>query len=256
MDSIDIRLRRLRAMAEASTYRAGAGAFTLGSDIFGVPVLERGVLHEVFAQEKEDAAAAAGFVAGLVLRLSNGKGPSLWVRHARSRAGTLYGGGLAALGIDPCALIHLPVQDDKDGLRAALEGLRCKGLASVVVEIAGASRHLDLTASRRLKLAAATHGVTALILRHGTDPGPSAAVTRWRVAAALSGSPGLGLPGNPAFTLTLLKHRSAEPGRKWELEWDHDTRAFAPKTISRPVVALPFDRTHREVGKGGRARTG
>jgi hypothetical protein len=65
MDSIDIRLRRLRAMAEASTYRAGAGAFTLGSDIFGVPVLERGVLHEVFAQEKGHRYGCGMRVAGL-----------------------------------------------------------------------------------------------------------------------------------------------------------------------------------------------
>lgn len=249
-------LGRLRAIAGMSAYRAASGVFTLGADIFGLPGLERGSIHEIFAAGKGDAPAAAGFVTGLTLRAGGAGKPSLWVRHAGKRTGALYGGGVAGLGLDPAKLIHLPVEDEKDALRAGLEGLRCKGLASVVIEIAGPARHLDLTATRRMKLAAGEHGVTALILRHGGDPAPSAAETRWGVAASLSASPGLGLPGNPAFTVTLLKHRSHEAGRIWEMEWDHETQRFASKTLSRPVAALSFDRTHSAAGQGLGARTG
>lgn len=256
MDRAQHALGRLHAIAGMSQYRAASGSFALGPHLPGLPELARGSVHEIFAAERQDAPAMAGFAAGLALVAGNGNRPSLWVRHADKRAGALYGGGLAALGVDPATLIYLPVGDEKDALRAAREGLRCDGLACVVIEIAGPARHLDLSATRRLKLAAAEHGVTALILRSGVAPGPSAAETRWRVAASLSASPGLELPGRPAFTLTLLKHRSAVTGRNWDLEWDHETRQFNPKTLSRPLAALSFDRTHQADREGIRARAG
>jgi protein ImuA len=256
MDRAQHALRRLRAIAGMSQYRAAFGSFALGTRLPGLPALTRGSTHEIFAAGRQDAPAAAGFVTGLALIAGSGNRPSLWVRHAGKRDGTLYGGGLAALGFDPGALIYLPLEEEKDALRAAREGLRCDGLACVVIEIAGPARHLDLSATRRLKLAAAEHGVTALILRADAKPGPSAAETRWRVTASLSASPGLGLPGRPAFTLTLLKHRSAGTGRNWDLEWDHETRQFNPKTLSRPLAALPLDRTHQADREGVRARAG
>lgn len=249
-------LRRLRAVAGMAPNRTAFGSFLPGPRVPGFPALARGSVHEIFAARRKDAPAAAGFVTGLALVAGKAERPSLWVRHTGKGAGALYGGGLASLGFDPGALIHLALENEKDALRAAREGLRCDGLASVVLEIEGPARHLDLSATRRLKLAAAEHGVTALILRSEAEPGPSAAETRWRVAASLSASPGLDLPGQPAFTLTLLKHRSAQTGRRWDLEWDHETRQFNLKTLSRPLVALPFDRTHRADREGIRARAG
>lgn len=255
MDRAQDALSRLRAIVGNSSHRAASGVFTLG-DLFGLPGLERGAVHEILAAGKEDGPAAAGFTLGLALRAGDGTRPMLWVRCASSKAGALYGAGLADMGLDPSLLIHLPVQDEKDALRATLEGLRCKGLASVILEIAGPARQLDLTATRRMKLAAAEHGVTALILCHRPDPVPSAAESRWGVGASLSASPGLGLPGKPAFTVTLLKHRSIEAGRIWELEWDNENHAFAQKTLSRPVAALPFDRPHQAARQELGARAG
>lgn len=256
MDRAQDALSRLRAIAGISAHRAVSGMFTLGSDLFGLPGLERGTVHEILTAGKGDGPAAAGFALGLAARAADSKRPSLWVRFAGKKQGIVYGGGLAGMGLDPSTLIHLPVSDEKDALRATLEGLRCKGLGSVIVEIAGPARHLDLTATRRMKLAAAEHGVTALILCHRADPVPSAAETRWRVGASLSASPGLGLPGHPTFSVTLLKHRSHETGRIWDLEWDNETREFTPKTLSRPMVARPSDRTHPAAGEGPRARAG
>ncbi len=256
MDRAQDALRRLRAIASMSSYQAAPGAFMPGTGALDLPAIARGAVHEFFSAAKADAPAAAGFVTGLAFSAGDTSRPALWVRHASRREGLLYGGGFAALGLDPNQFIHLPVEDEKDGLRATLEGLRCKGLSSVILEIAGPARHLDLTATRRLKLAAADHEVTALILRHGADPGPSAAQTRWQIATSLSASPGLGLPGRPAFTVKLLKHPSAGTGRSWDLEWDHEKRQFTTKTISRPLAALSFDRTHRASGEGVRARAG
>ncbi|WP_196259898.1 ImuA family protein [Pelagibacterium limicola] len=254
MDRAHDALGRLRAIASMSAPLMASETVSLGGQLSGLPALSRSTVHEFFALRKEDAPATTGFVAGVVSRAGRESRLSLWVRCAPLRAGALYGAGLAGMGINPATLIHLPVDNEKDALRAALEGLRCKGLASVVIDIAGPAPHLDLTATRRLKLAAAEHGVTTLILRAGTDPSPSAAQTRWQVAPSLSASPGLSLPGNPAFAVTLLKHPSEGTGRSWEMEWDHETRAFAPKTLSRPVASLPFDRTHREAGESLRAR--
>ena len=140
-------LRRLHAIAGMSRYRAASGSFALGARL---PALARGSVHEIFAAERQDAPAAAGFVTGLVLIAGSGNRPALWVRHAGKRDGALYGAGLAALGFDPTTLIYLPLDDEKDALRAAREGLRCDGLACVVIEIAGPARLLDLSATRRL----------------------------------------------------------------------------------------------------------
>src|SRR6201990_3395856 len=67
------------------------------------------------------------------------------------------------------------------------EGLKAKSLGAVLGEI----ENLDLTASRRLQLAAEASGVTAFVLRRwrvmeraARDASqPIAAVTRWRIAA-------------------------------------------------------------------------
>jgi protein ImuA len=202
--------------------------------------------------------ARAGQGQGQVL----GRGrPWLWVRQdlAGRETGEPYGPGLAAFGLDPAALVLVAASDVRESLRAAEEGLRCRALAGVLLEPWGEAKALDLTAMRRLSLAAEASGVTLLILRSGTHdareaPGPGGALTRWRIAAAPSapqpvvgGLPGL---GPPAFAATLLLNRQAGrlgDGGRWTLEWSpdehlfHEHRLAAPAAPPRPRPVAPGD---------------
>lgn len=188
--------------------------------------LARGRVHEFFAATEEMAAAAG--LASILARLAAGEAPLLWLRTvAAGRAGgMLYGPGLAALGIDPSRLLIGVMVDDAMLLRAAVDALRCPALGSLVVELRGPAPLLDLTASRRLALAAEASGVTAFMLRVGGDPVPSAADTRWRVAAAPSPTLPGGGPGRSAFDLYLMRRRAGRDGLGWRLVWNNGLGMF------------------------------
>jgi protein ImuA len=154
-------------------------------------------------------------------RLAARDRPILWcLKHAPSAANGLplgepYGPGLAAFGLDPDALILAQGRRDIDILWAMEEGLREPVLAAVVGEVAA----LDLTASRRLQLAAEAHGVTAILLRPNA-PGATAAETRWRLTTAPSildddDQPGV---GTPCWRVELLRCRGGRP-HDWLLAW-------------------------------------
>lgn len=205
----------------------------------------RGCLHEAFGSGgTRDAAAASGFGLGLALRFA-GERPLLWVRQdfAERETGLLYGAGLADFGLDPGRLVSVRAASVEDSLRAAAEGARCPALGAVLVEVWGEARALDLTASRRLSLAAQRSGVPLVMIRPGAVPGPSAAMTRWLVAPAPSRPLEANAPGRPAFLITLLRHRAGIAGRNWHVEWDRDRLSFAePAPVSRALVSRPADR--------------
>src|SRR5262249_18631514 len=81
-----------------------------------------------------------------------------------------------------------PKSAGEAALRAGYEGLICKGLAAVIIEIWGEPKVLDLTASRKLTLMAEQHSVMAELFRSGAEPKPSTAETRWLVRTATSAS--------------------------------------------------------------------
>ena len=158
----------------------------------GVPALDAalpdgglalGRMHEVVA---EDGEAGTGFAALLLARIAGKTGRVLWC------GASLYGPGLAAFGLDPDRVIFARTAPGDETLWAMEEGLRCKGLSAVL----GESPMLDLTAGRRLQLAAERQGVTAVFLRRPaanrqlrgqTRLDPSAATTR-RIAARAGAS--------------------------------------------------------------------
>lgn len=243
-------LRALRRELAALETGAAPGAlrFTLGLPVLDAHLgggLGRGALHEFFAAEVADAAAAAGFAAALTLRILPAGRRVVWVRqtHGESETGALYPPGLAALGFDPDSLIMVRTRDGLGTLRAGIEAVRCPALGAVVIEPWGSPKALDFSASRRLSLAAARSGVTTLLLRTGAEPCPNAAQTRWQVAAVASRPLGANAPGHPAFEIVLLRHRAGVAGLGWRLEWDHEYRVFreAPP-LSGDVAALPARR--------------
>lgn len=239
----------LRALARADGPRAAAHpAFASGYASLDTALgggLARGRLHEIFAHEA-DAGVAAGFAAMLAVRAVQPSGALLWLRteRAEARSGGLYAPGLAMLGVEPDDLLLAVMADDVALLKAAADALRCAALGAVVIECWGSPRALDLTATRRLSVAAAASGVPALMLRLDAEPMPSAAETRWRVTPGVSAAmeADAQAPGHPVLELELLRRRSGPAGATWRVEWTHDARAFRAAPLPGAVVPAIADR--------------
>lgn len=209
--------------------------------------LARGRLHELFAASVDDGPSAAGFATMLAVRFG---GQLIWLRQDRAekRSGRLYAHGLSELGLDPARVIMVLVDEPLQLLRAAADTIACAGGCTVIVELWQNPRELDLTASRRLAMAAADAGVALLMLRIDAEPQPSAAWTRWRIAAAPSVPFEADTPGLTALTLELTRHRHGPQNRHWDVVWDgHDKRlmprgeemarrAFVPEGPDREVL--------------------
>lgn len=202
-------------------------------------------LHEIYAAAEGDAPAAAAMA--LLLALRNGRaGPIVWVGEARARQnGRLYGLGLVELGVDPARLLLVEAPDTLAMLRAGADVVACGGVAAVILAPHGKAAAVDLTATRRLALSAARSGVTVLLMRQG-DVVPSAAHSRWQVAAAASTRLVADAPGRPAFALTLMRHRGGVTGFSTIMEWNRDCTSFgtatargAPAAALEPAAASP-----------------
>lgn len=203
--------------------------------------LRRGAYHEVFACAGHEA-AAAGFVAGLVMRLAEGK-KILWIaeKFVWQEHGQPCPTGIFELGLDPSQIMFLSVSQAQQALRAAGDALTCASLGTVVVEITGNPKILDLTASRRLVLACAQNSVPAILLRFGAVPQTSAAETRWSVKAAPSAAEGDNW-GHPTFAVSLIRNRNGRTGQ-WVFAWSCDDGQFEnAKAVFSAVVPAPANR--------------
>ncbi|HYD45798.1 MAG TPA: hypothetical protein VEA79_11100, partial [Phenylobacterium sp.] len=203
--------------------------------------LARGALHEVYAETAPDSATAAGFTLALAMRAARDRA-IVWARqdYAGVEAGGLYGPGLAALGFDPARLILVEARDVLGVLRAGAEAARCPAVGAVLMEPWGEAKALDLTASRRLALAAAQSDVTVFLTRAAATPRPSAAASRWSVRPRRSRPMEADAPGWPAFALTLLRHRAGLSRQTFDVEWDGDRCVFADLApLSGSVAAVP-----------------
>lgn len=257
-------IERARAVETAAV----AGTGHLGIDAALGGGLARGRVHEVFAAQAEDAGCAAGFVAGLAMRLGLRVGGTLvWLREiqAEKQGGRLHAPGLVEIGLDPARVIIGVLPDPLSVLRAAADVVRCPEVGVAVIELWREPRLLDLTASRRLALAAETSGVTVIALRIAASPSPSAAQTRWQVSAAASAPMEANAPGYPAWRVELLRQRGRPSGGDWRVEWnreqacfadadgDIDTGGFAAIAAAPSGAVLPFS-AGRPAGTPGELR--
>lgn len=186
-------------------------------------------LHEFYAARGEDGISALGFALGVAARRQAQDGrPLLWLRLSKGPAARAlpYGPGLAELGLSPRQLTLLLLPDGKALLRAGLDAVRSGAPGVVLLDMQGPCPLLDLTASRRLALAAEETGTMVLLARGGARPAPSAAHSRWEVAAAPSPAREGDMPDAPAFALTLLRHRGGRDGLACTLAWDRDGGLF------------------------------
>ena len=210
-----------------------------------------GCVHEFYAAGPEGAPAMAGFAAGLALQRTTG-GTILWLRSQRlvPKVGAFQANGWAELGGASGHILIGVISDRLMLLRAAVDALRCQALEAVIVESWGPMPELDLTASRRLVLAAEKSGVPLFLLRGDARPVPSAAQTRWEVAAAPSRALPGNAPGRATFDITLLRQRSGPCGLSWRLEWDRDQRQFHEAQVSGDLAAVPVRRPAAGAGSG------
>lgn len=222
-------------------------AITTGASVIdaGLPSggLARRALHEVRAASYRDMSASLGFAVAMAVRCARAfpEAPVLWCEgsYAPFDMGRLYGPGLAAFGFDPARLILVSPAGDIDLLWTMEEALRLGAFAAVIGEIDGRAHALNLTATRRLQLAAEENGRPALLLTGHASMGASAAATRWCVASA-PGSPVENVPGvapfigQPRWQVRLEKCRSIQASaaatmfeRDWCVEWDANAQSFA-----------------------------
>src|SRR5437763_9421111 len=183
--------------------------------------------------------AAAGFALALAALAPEKPKQILWIAtdFGMLETGALYGPGLDLIGLDTARLLVARVARPVDALFAMEEALKCRALSTVVAEL---NHDVDLTATRRLSLAAREGSALGLLLRHKPSDAPSAARTRWEISAAPSVPDELGGLGRPAFRLSLNRNRRGPCGT-WTLTWDHHERIFAALPVG--VAAATADRS-------------
>ncbi len=206
------------------------------------------------AQDADGVSAAA--LALLSAGRNAGAKPVLWVRQAAAEAehGLPSPLGLRALGLDPASVLLVQARTALDALQAGLDGARCTALSAIIIELWRPGSVYDLTASRRLSLAAGESGLAVMTVANLSRPVPGAARTRWRVRASPSRALAANAPGRPVFELTLLRARNGMSGWACRVEWNSDQRLFSaqplasePALLARPplsgaVVPFPPDR--------------
>ncbi|MFP4518608.1 MAG: hypothetical protein ACLFQ5_04050 [Oceanicaulis sp.] len=194
-------------------------------------------LHDLRPEAYLDAPAAYAFAVRWLAGLP-GDRLLVWVRaagEARLDFGAPCPDGLKQAGLDPARLMRIDARPGADALWAMEEALKAGAL---VFGEAGAAKGYDLTASRRLHGAARANGGQILVARAHDADGTSAALTRWRIAAAPGapapwrGAGGLWGLGSRKLIAVLERRRGGAPDR-FELEWDDDAlRRLEPAALA------------------------
>jgi protein ImuA len=217
---------------------------------FGIPALDSTLggglshraLHEVYPAAPIHFGAASGLA--LSLAVLAGKA-TLWIQSdfAGRETGFPYGPGLDLFGLGCERLLILRVPRAIDALFAMEEALKCRALGGIVTALTD-DGSADLTATRRLSLAARDGSTLGLLLRHCAPLATSAAATRFEVAAAPSRGDGFGGLGITTFLLSLVKNRRGPCGR-WTISWDHHDHVFLTAAHSLGLAATAGDRPDR-----------
>jgi protein ImuA len=251
-------LGRLRqAVAEIDSKEARleeAGSLSLGLPAVDDALeggLACGALHEFAPAEpgSAGAGAACGFALAVAARAAAaGQGRSVLLIQTDFgvlETGAPYGPGLAFFGLPLERLLCLRVARPLDALWAFEEALKSPSLAAVFAELPQDGTAADLTATRRLALAARAGSGLGLLVRQRPSPEPTAALTRWAVASAPGTPDEFGGLGRTAFNLSLSKNRRGRCGR-FRVWWNHGDRCFDPEALttalSRGVAAPARDR--------------
>jgi protein ImuA len=206
------------ALAVSFGLEALDSRFSLGGLPFGA--------HQI-AGQPGDCASAILFAALIAARrfraAASAQALVVQEREVLAEAGGLYGPGLAALGIDPGRLVFVSANDGAQALRMVDEGVRSGAVSVVLAELGRGARRLDLPATQRFNLYGQQTSTLVLLVTPDLF-GASAAMTRWRTAAAPSAGGSLYL-GPPSLTLDLTRNRLGPVGR-FTVDWSSDDETF------------------------------
>ena len=195
---------------------AGVGA-SLAPGLPG-PGFIGGVLNEAIAA-RHDQPAAFGFLFALTAAALQGAcGPGC-VRCCAARLG--FRSALRPRP-QPVGRRRRPADPGRYGYRQRRivgleEALRSEARPAIVAGVIEAG--LDLTQSRRLNLAAATHATPLVLLRGAKVAGTSAAATRWRIAPAPAALDRFDTFAYWRWHVALERCRNGRTG-EWLIEWD------------------------------------
>jgi protein ImuA len=251
----------LRPLRQALASIEPSSGFPLGAEEaalpLGLPTLDAalagglalGAVHEVAPVTPVHLGAAFGFALAIIVRALGYAGKSgraaqaLWIEtdYAALEGGKPYGTGLDLFGVPMDRLLILRVPRPIDALWAFEEALKSPALAAVIAELPEGGAAADLTATRRLLLAARAGNGLGLLLRHRSAACSTAAMSRWEVAAAPSEPDRFGSLGRTAFDLSLSKNRRGRCSR-FIVSWDHESKSFIPQALSVGLVQPACDR--------------
>jgi protein ImuA len=215
-------------------------------------------LHEFAPSAPQHLGATMGFALAVATLHARAPGPRqvLWITtdFAELEAGMPYGPGLDCFGLGSECVLILNVARPIDALWATEEALKSRALAAVITELPQEGSTADLTATRRLSLAARSGNGRSLLIRHKATPLSSAAMTRWEISSAPSVPDRFGGLGRTAFELVLKRNRRGPLGR-FIVSWDHVARVFIPFTpqaLSLGLAATTHDRPdHTRIARSG-----
>ena len=187
--------------------------------------LPAGCIHEV---KGASLAIALAFYSSMSARVAGEQGNIVYIAPDRS----LHPLGLLPYGMKLDQFLFVSVRRSQDLSWAVLEALRCSQVSAVMAVLDG----IDLTASRRLQLAAESSGATGFLVGHGTSTSIAAPITRWRVSSKI-GKPGQRFD-EPAWTLDLLYCRGGRPGN-WTVEWRNRQLSTLLNRVTVPTLFNP-----------------
>ncbi len=185
-------------------------------------------VHEFITTNREQSAATAAFIAGLLAKLTQQSGATIYISASRS----IFPIALQSFALNPSQFIFIDLQKEKDVIWVMEEALKCKGLAGVVGEL----QELNFTESRRLQLAVEKSGVTGFIIRKNPRKlVTTACISRWQInplpGITVDDLPGIGFP---RWNVELLKIRNGRPG-SWQIEWAAGGFRYIPVRAVMPV---------------------
>jgi protein ImuA len=196
--------------------------------------LARYALHDISPSRYGETPAAMGLALSLGIRRLQDpaeRRPLLWCRLAQEARehGTLYGHGLEALGLARQRFITVTLNSPIALLWTMEEALKSGALALVIGD---ATPHkTDLTATRRLSLAAASGKSAGLLVftspNTGLNANATASHSRWLATSQRSRPPPFdpSAPGHPAWMIELTRARGGRPGT-WTVEWQNAPHRF------------------------------
>jgi protein ImuA len=206
--------------------------------------LAEGKLHEIRVEDWRDRPSAISFALALAGRRPCGAIVFLQLLHEARAEGALFARGLSFLGVDPMRVVSLFARDEPHFLWAVEEAAREKSVAAVIaLAPKGAGKALDLTATRRLSLAAEEAGASPILIRTIKHAEPTAAFIRWRIEPAPSRPDADDEKAAGALRWRVLLERFRADGRfcagaPMLVELSHDGEH--PALAEVPAVSVPL----------------